>query len=102
MNRKSTLSSGKRRRKVFTFLWIAALVILTMSLIYWEQVALLYILATLGVTALLVVVGLADLGGAAEAHDEIVQTSEASAIGSDISSSYKSNQSSSWVSRKNG
>jgi predicted lysophospholipase L1 biosynthesis ABC-type transport system permease subunit len=53
---------ASRRRKWITLLWIAALAILTISLIYWEQTALLYILATLGVTALLVVVAVADIG----------------------------------------
>ena len=48
---------------MITFGWIAALSILTISLIYWEKTAILYILATLGVTALLVIVALSDLGG---------------------------------------
>jgi len=39
------------------------------ALIYWEQTALLYILATLGVTALLVVVALADLSGEKASDD---------------------------------
>ena len=51
-----------KRRKWITLLWIGALAALTISLIYWEQTALLYILATLGVTALLVVVAVADIG----------------------------------------
>lgn len=40
---------------------MAALAILTIFLIYREMTAVLYILATLGVTALLIVVALADL-----------------------------------------
>lgn len=43
---------------------MAALAILVIFLIYREMTAVLYILATLGVTALLVVVALADLGHA--------------------------------------
>ena len=43
-------------------LWIAALALLVFLLIYFEQTALLYIFSTLGVTVLLVVVALADLG----------------------------------------
>jgi hypothetical protein len=54
-------TSNRRRRKIISFAWIAALSILVIALIYWEQTALLYILATLGVTALLVVVAVADL-----------------------------------------
>jgi hypothetical protein len=49
---------------MITYGWIGALALLTISLIYWEQSALLYILATVGVTILLVVVALADLAHA--------------------------------------
>jgi membrane protein YdbS with pleckstrin-like domain len=51
-----------RRSRGFTYLWILALAVSTFLLIYFEQTSLLYILATLGVTVLLVVVALADLG----------------------------------------
>ena len=61
MSGRKTLASDRRRRKTITFLWIAVLSIVTISLIYWEKTAILYILATLGVTVLLVVVALADL-----------------------------------------
>ena len=50
-----------RKRKTITYLWIAALAILTIFLIYKELTAVLYILATLGVTAILLVVAMADL-----------------------------------------
>lgn len=53
--------SRKRRRRLITWSWIAALAALIIVLIRWEQTALLYILATLGVTALMVIVALADL-----------------------------------------
>lgn len=53
--------SRKKRRRLFTFSWLAALAILIYVLIRWEQIALLYILATIGVTALMVVVAFADL-----------------------------------------
>ena len=43
-------------------LWAAGLLLLVSLLIYFEQTALLYILSTLGVTVLLVIVALADLG----------------------------------------
>jgi hypothetical protein len=48
---------------MITYSWIAVLSLGVIALIHWEQTALLYILATVGVTALLVVVALADLGG---------------------------------------
>ena len=61
--RSKTQASERRRRKLITFIWIALLSLLVITLIYWEQTALLYILATLGVTALLIVVAVTDLGG---------------------------------------
>lgn len=60
MKRRSA-ADDKRRRKMITALWIAALAIGTIILISKEMTALLYIIATLGVTALLIVVALADL-----------------------------------------
>jgi hypothetical protein len=73
-------AQGRRRRKIITFSWIAGLAIAVIALIYWEQTALLYILATLGVTALLIVVAMADLGrahgsGEASANDETGRSS---------------------------
>lgn len=46
---------------MITYSWILALAAVTISLIYWELTAILYILATLGVTVLLVVVAMSDL-----------------------------------------
>jgi uncharacterized membrane protein YhaH (DUF805 family) len=64
-------SYGRGRNKKFlTYLWVAALAIVTIVLIYKEQTAVLYILATLGVTAILCVVALADLSkGEVEANE---------------------------------
>ncbi len=55
-------SNKNKKRRGITYLWILCLAVLTFLLIYFEQTSLLYILATLGVTILLVVVALADLG----------------------------------------
>jgi hypothetical protein len=55
-------TSKTKKRRGFTYLWIAGLGVAIFLLIYFEQTALLYILATLGVTVLLVIVALADLG----------------------------------------
>lgn len=55
-------ATKQKRRRGFTYLWIFGLALLVFLLIYFEQTALLYILATLGVTALLIIVALADLG----------------------------------------
>jgi hypothetical protein len=59
------------RSRGFTYLWILALAVLIFLLIYFEQTPLLYILATLGVTILLVVVALADLGRSERSSDKV-------------------------------
>ena len=46
-----------------TYIWIVGILLAVSLLIYFERTALLYVLATLGVTALLLVVAFADLGG---------------------------------------
>ncbi len=53
--------TGKRRW--LTYLWIVGILVVVSLLIYFERTALLYVLATLGVTALLLIVAFADLGG---------------------------------------
>lgn len=65
-----------KRGRGFTYLWIFGLAILVFSLIYFEQTALLYIFATLGVTALLIIVAFADLGRS-ELSDASTQTVDA-------------------------
>ena len=47
-----------------TLAWSAVVAAIVITLILKEQVALLYVLATAAVTALLVIVAMADLGGA--------------------------------------
>jgi len=60
MNRK-TLASDRRRRKTITGLWILGISIVVIFLIYKEMTAVLYILATLGVSYLLLRVAFSDL-----------------------------------------
>ena len=62
-------SNKNKKRRGITYLWILCLAVLTFLLIYFEQTSLLYILATLGVTILLVVVALADLGSSELSSD---------------------------------
>ena len=66
----ATKHTRGRNKKLLTYLWVAALAIVTIVLIYKEQTAVLYILATLGVTAILCVVALADLSKGANAPGE--------------------------------
>jgi len=74
MNRK-TLAGDRRRRKLIAVLWALGLAVLVIVLIYLEQTAVLYILCTLGVTALLIIVALADLGHHDTADQQVVQPS---------------------------
>ena len=86
MNRKRNLVADRRRRKLFTILWTALLAIGVIVMIYFEQTALLYILATLGVTALLAVVALTDLHKGERSTGDGVTIDDAAAIGSGIAS----------------
>ena len=92
MKRTRNLSDVKRRRKMFAILWSAVVAIGTMALIYLEQTALLYILATLGVTAILVIVALSDLARG-EKHSTPSNVDDSAAIGSGIVSTYGTNKS---------
>jgi len=69
MNRR-TLADDRRRRKMLTALWVFLISIAVIILIYREMTAVLYILATLGVTALLLVVAFSDLSHAGEISDQ--------------------------------
>ncbi len=76
--RTVTATKGKRRT---TLMWIAAAVVIIIALIWTEQVALLYVLATLSVTALLLVVAMADLGGARRPLTEPAPGDDSAAAG---------------------
>lgn len=85
-------SSGKRGRRK-TLLWIGGMTAIVIGLLYWEKIALLYVLATLGLTALMVIVAMADLGGSKKIAGGAVATvpaDDAAAIGSGISSTLPS------------
>jgi undecaprenyl pyrophosphate phosphatase UppP len=67
MAKANAATAARQRRRMMTLLWIAVVAALVTGLIYKEQIALLYILATVSVTVLLVVVAMADLGDARQA-----------------------------------
>ncbi|MEK6279872.1 MAG: hypothetical protein AABN95_05920 [Acidobacteriota bacterium] len=93
MKHKKSVASERRRRKLFTFGWSALLAAVTITLIYWEMTAVLYILATLGVTALLVVVALSELRPAGESLEDSTRINDSAAIGSGITSTFGAKQS---------
>jgi hypothetical protein len=76
MNRR-TLAGDRRHRKMMTALWVLLISILVIVLIYREMSAVLYILATLGVTALLLVVAFSDLSHAGGASEQSGPSNEA-------------------------
>ena len=92
MKHTRNAAGDRRRRKLFTLLWSGLLAVVTITLIYKEMTALLYILATLGVTALLVVVAMSDLtSGENISSDSTINDS--AAIGSGITSTFGKKQS---------
>lgn len=87
--KRKTAASDRRRRKMITALWTAVLALGTIILLYKEMTALLYILATVGVTALLVIVAMADLSPAGKLTNDSNRGGEDSAaIGSGITSTF--------------
>ena len=56
------IRTKNKKNRTLTYLWIFGLALLVFLLIYFEQTAILYIFSTLGVTALLIIVAMADLG----------------------------------------
>ena len=59
-NNRSRISFGRRYRK---FAWVFGTSALVVALLYWEQAALIYVLSTLAITALLLVVMFSNLEG---------------------------------------
>ena len=84
MNRK-TVAGDRRRRKLITFLYAAALAAVVITLIYLEKTAILYILCTLGVTALLIVVAYSDLTQSGERSGEVDHSPDASGVANRVS-----------------
>ncbi len=82
--KRRNAADDRRRRKTFTILWTAVLALGVIILIYYEMTAVLYILATVGVTALLVVVALSDLHYAEKHAGGAVPNDDSAAIGSGI------------------
>ncbi|HZT60036.1 MAG TPA: hypothetical protein VFA21_15615 [Pyrinomonadaceae bacterium] len=67
MSRNMTRAAAdgmRRKRRRNSILWSVAAVVVIIVLLALEQVALLYLLATLGVAVLLIIVAFADLHGA--------------------------------------
>lgn len=99
--RISSAAAARKRRRTRTLIWVAALAIATITLIYYEQTALLYILATLGVTALLIVVAMADLSGKGKAGaQQPLPADDAAAIGSGMTTAAQTSASTKQTARR--
>ena len=70
---------------MITVLWALGVAAVVITLIYLEQTAVLYILCTLGVTALLIVVAYSDLSQSGERSGEVDQSRDASGVANRIS-----------------
>jgi hypothetical protein len=70
---------------MITLLWALALSAVVITLIYFERTAILYILCTLGVTALLVVVAVSDLTQSGERSGEVDHSRDASGVANRVS-----------------
>jgi hypothetical protein len=84
MNRK-TLADDRRRRKLMTLAWSLGLGAVVIALIYLERTAILYILCTLGVTALLLIVAFSDLAHADERQGQMDQGKDAAGVANRVS-----------------
>ena len=84
-NKRGFKKGGRNR----TLLWIAGIALIVFLLIYFEQAAILYLLATLGITVLLLIVAFADLKGAPNANELPKPNDDAAAIGTGIGSTLK-------------
>ena len=77
-------NTGKRR---MTLVWIALAAAIIIGLIWKEQVALLYVLATLSLTALLLIVAFSDLGGSRQPLTAPAPNDDAAAAGDGLGAS---------------
>jgi hypothetical protein len=68
MSQRIQATKNKKRRSL-TYVWIFGLALIVFLLIYFERTEMLYVLATLGVTSLLIIVAVADLGASEHAPD---------------------------------
>lgn len=77
---RTTLASDRRRRKLITAAWFLAVSLVVIILIYKELTAVLYILATLGVTVLLLMVAFSKLSEMDGVDDKLDGAKDASGI----------------------
>ncbi len=82
--RRPAAPAARKSRGLKTILIITAAAVLVIGLIVWEQVALLYVLSTLSVVALLIIVAFADLGQARQPVTEPPPFDDSAAVGAGL------------------
>lgn len=91
MSRRAPATSAHRKSsRNTTLLWIAGMTAIIIGLLYWERIALLYVLATLGVTTLMIVVAMADLAGTKKPLAGAAPADDSAAIGDGITTAIPS------------
>lgn len=73
MSQRMTRTDTKRRKRksrLITLAWIVGIAALVITLLYKGRADWLYVMATLGLSALLVIVAMANLGGGRKGVDE--------------------------------
>lgn len=79
MNRR-TLAGDRRRRKMITVLWALGVAAVVITLIYLERTAVLYILSTVSIVALLMIVAFSDLAHADAAGQPVAPATDAAGV----------------------
>ncbi|HKQ99052.1 MAG TPA: hypothetical protein VJT09_00185 [Pyrinomonadaceae bacterium] len=74
----------KRKRRLITLAWIVGLTALIIILLYKERADWLYVLATLGLTVLMIIVAFADLKAGRKGVDEASLGDDSASIGSGL------------------
>lgn len=93
MNAKSRAAvSAQKKRRRNTYLISAVVVAFVIGMIYYEQVALLYVLSTFSIVALLIVVAWSDMGEAKRPAGEPPPLDDAASVGSGITAAATATQ----------
>ncbi len=91
MAQKTAPARGARKSdRKRTLIYIVAVAVIFMGLIWTEQVAVLYLLATLGLTVLLLIVATADLGLARTPGGELAPNDDSAVMGDGLGATINS------------
>jgi hypothetical protein len=93
MSQRMTRTDTKRRkrnRRLITLGWIVGIATLIIVLLYKERSDWLYVLATLGLTTLLIIVGVTDLGAGRKGVDEASLGDDSASIGDGLTATASS------------